>query len=123
MTTLQIREYRARVRPGRRGSAVVTVQRAIQPLLATFSVHRYNIKLDLFADSACDSRVDSTFSRHGDHPHDSVSKHQRQLFFTLGSRAGQHSVSHRYARFQQKPDLRIGRGHFHSCAVAVGAQQ
>ena len=92
----------------------------IQPLLAAFS--DYNIK-DLFADSAGDSRVDSTFSRHRDHPHDSVSKHQRQLFFTLGSRAGKHGVSHRYARFQQKPDLRVGGGHFHSCAVAVGAQQ
>ena len=105
------------------GGRVVAVQRPIQPLLAAFPVYRYDIKPDLFADSAGERCIDGTFGRHGDRPHDSVPKHQRQLFFTPGCRAWKHGFAHRHPRFQQKSDLRVGGGDFHPCAVAVRAQQ
>ena len=105
------------------GGRVVAVQRPIQPLLAAFPVYRYDCKPDLLADSAGKRRIDGTFGCHGDRAHDSVSKHQRQLFFTPWCRAWKYGIAHRYPRFQQKSDLRVGGGDFHPCAVAVRAQQ
>ena len=92
-------------------------------LLAAFPVYRYDVKPYLFADASGKRRIDGTFGREGDRAHDSVSKHQRQLFFSLGCGAWKHGIAHRHPCFQQKSDLRVGSGDFHLCAVAVRAQQ
>ena len=105
------------------GGRVVAAQRPIQPLLAAFPVYRYHFKPDLLANSAGKRRIDGTFGRHRDRTHDSIPKHQRQLFFTPWCRAWEHGIAHRHARFQQKSDLRVGGGDFHPGAVAVRAQK